>query len=111
MTCIAAIGIDDEQNIATHLSDSLHPNFAVVATDILFLQSGPQEDSRRVVEAEPSFAQRTLTLRFVPLKEIVWLVYALSVPQSNALEQPPRETAQSLPNARFMGEARWLKRR
>jgi hypothetical protein len=69
MTCIAAIGIDDEQNIATHLSDRLHPNFAVVATDILLLQRGPQEHSRRVIEAEPSFAQRTLALRFVPLKE------------------------------------------
>jgi hypothetical protein len=42
MTLVAAIGIDDEQNIATP-----HPNFAVVATRILFLQSGPKEDSRR----------------------------------------------------------------
>jgi len=40
MACIAAISIDDEQNIAVDLPDGLHPHFTVVATIVLSLQGG-----------------------------------------------------------------------
>jgi hypothetical protein len=69
MACVTAIGVDDEQNILTDLSDRLHPDFAVVSTFVLFLKRGTQENAHCIVEAESSLTQGASALGFVPLKE------------------------------------------
>lgn len=77
MACIAAIGVDDEENIRAGLADRLHPNFAVISTLISVLESGTQKDTRSVIEVETTLAQRALALGLVPPEEHCWAKYTL----------------------------------
>src|SRR5436190_24153803 len=69
MACIAAIGIDDEQNIVANLPDGLYPDLTVIATVISLLDRGTQEYARSIIEIETALAQRASAFGLVPLEE------------------------------------------
>src|SRR5438067_51006 len=79
---LAAVGIDDEENIVASLTNRLDPDFAVVSTGILLFQCEFKKDARGVIETKTSLPQSAPALGLVPLKEHARGIYALSVSRS-----------------------------
>lgn len=68
MANVAAIRVDNKENVVAGLPDRLHPDLAVVSAGILLLQHGPQEDECCIIEPKTSLAQSTPAVDVIPLK-------------------------------------------
>jgi len=78
VTYIIAICVDHKENVVANLTNRLHSDFTVLATIVLSLKCGTQEDASSIFEAETSFFEGAAALGFVPLEEHCPM-YALSV--------------------------------
>ena len=69
MTYVIAIGVDPEENVVADLTNRLHADFTVLATIVLSLQCGTEEDASRIFDAKTPFFERAAALGFVPLEK------------------------------------------
>jgi hypothetical protein len=69
VTYIIAICVDHEENVVADLINRLHSDFTVLATIVLSLQRGTQEDASSIFEVKTPFFEGAAALGFVPSRK------------------------------------------
>ena len=76
MANIAAICINDEQDVAASAADHLDATFAIVPAIIRSFERYTHKNARGVVKPKPSLAKRAMALRIVPFEHPRFTKYA-----------------------------------
>ena len=81
MAGIAAIRVDDEQDVSCGATNRSYTDLAIIAAFVLSLERRTREDAGGVIEAKPPLTKGTSALSLIPFENHI-KVYALSVVRS-----------------------------